>query len=131
MRSKSMKIRDRLPIYYIAAASLYAIAGMGMGLYMHLTHYKRPVPFHGHLDSLGWLSLAVVGIVLHIFPWAKEHKLATIQFGLLQAGTALMLFGLPLAILDVTRIPIEVGVFLVPAGYLVFSFIIFSGLRRQ
>ncbi|RVT92955.1 hypothetical protein [Sphingomonas crocodyli] len=126
-----MNFRDKLPIYYIAAASLYAVAGMGLGLYMHLTHWKRPIPFHGHLDSVGWLSLAVVGIVLHIFPWARDHKLALLQFVLLQVGSFLMLGGLPLVILGITNIPVTVGALMVPTGFVVFSVIIISGVFRK
>lgn len=123
-----MSFRERMPLYYIAAASLYAVAGMGLGLYMHLTLWKRPIPFHGHLDSLGWLSLAVVGIVLHIFPWARQHRLAILQFVLLQGGTLLMLGGLPIVIAGFTNVPLTIGAFMVPTGFVVFSLIIISGL---
>lgn len=125
-----MTFREKLPIYYIAASTLYAVAGTGLGLYMHLTLWKRPIPFHGHLDSLGWLSLAVVGIILHIFPWAREHKLASLQFVLLMGGTFLLLGGLPLVIMGLTNIPVTLGAFMVPVGFSVFSFVILSGLFR-
>lgn len=123
-----MSFRDKMPIYYIAAASLYAVAGMGLGLYMHLTLWKRPVPFHGHLDSLGWLSLAVVGLVTHVFPWTREHRLAVVQFVLLQGGTLLMLGGLPIVIAGYTNLPLTLGAGMVPLGFAVFSFIMISGL---
>lgn len=126
-----MTFREKFPVYYIAAASLYAVAGMSLGLYMHLTLWKRPIPFHGHLDSLGWLSLAVVGIVLHIFPWARDHKLAVVQFVLLQGGTFLMLGGLPIVIMGFTNIPLTIGALMVPAGYVVFSFIMVSKALKQ
>lgn len=126
-----MTFRDKLPLYYIAAASLYAFAGMGLGLYMHLTLWKRPIPFHGHLGSVGWLSLAVIGLVLHIFPWAREHKLAVPQFILLQGGTLLMLGGLPIVILGFTNIFLTIGAAMVPTGYFVFSIIMISGLFRK
>lgn len=126
-----MTFRERFPLYYIAAGSLYAIAGMGLGLYMHLTLWKRPIPFHGHLGSVGWLSLAVVGIVLHIYPWAREHRLAVLQFVLLQGGTLLMLGGLPIVIMGFTNIPLTLGAFMVPAGFVVFSIIMFSALFKS
>ena len=125
-----MTFREKLPIYYIAAASLYAVAGMGLGLFMHLTQWKRPVPFHGHLDSLGWLSLAVVGIVLHIYPWARDHKLAVVQFVLMQLGTLLLLGGLPLVFAGLTNISVTLGAVMVPLGFVVFSIVMLSGLRR-
>ena len=126
-----MNFRNKLPIYYIATASLYSVLGMFVGLYQHLSHDKKPIPFHGHLDSLGWLSLALVGVIAQLYAWSREHPLAVVQFILLEAGTFLMLGGLPLAVLHVTSIPVTIGALLVPLGFVVFSIVMLSGLRHQ
>lgn len=125
-----MTFRDRMPYYYVAAGSLYAVAGMMLGLYMHLTAWKRPVPFHGHLDSLGWLSLAVVGIVCHIFPRVRQHKLAVLQFILMQGGTFLLLGGLPVVMLGITNVFVTIGAFMAPLGFVVFAWILVTGLKQ-
>lgn len=127
-----MRLRDRLPVIYVATASLYSVFGMAVGLYQHLSHDKKPIPFHGHLDSLGWLSLAVIGVICQIYPWAREHRLAILQFWLLELGTLLMLGGLPIAVvLQWTRVPVTAGAIMVPIGFVVFSMVMLSGLKAQ
>jgi hypothetical protein len=124
-------LRERMPQFYMAAASIYAVAGMSVGTYMHMTSWKRPVPFHGHLDSLGFLSLAVIGLYFQVFPKAREHALALAVFWLLQIGVLLMLGGLPIAIFGITRVFVNAGTVFVPLGFLLFCCITLSSLFKK
>ncbi|WP_298199827.1 hypothetical protein [Novosphingobium sp.] len=126
-----MNFRDKMPKYYLVASSIYGVLGMGLGAYMHMTSWKRPIPFHGHLDSLGLLTLAVVGLTMQVFPWARRHVLSPLLFVLLQVGTLLMLGGLPIAIFGLTHVLINVGAVMVPVGIVTFSLIMISGLKEN
>jgi hypothetical protein len=122
---------ERLPIWYIASSSVYAVAGMAFGLYQHVAHDHKPVPLHSHLDSLGWLSMAVLGLIMDRYSWVREHNLAAAQFWTTQVGTLLMLGGLPLVYLHITSITVTLGAILVPVGYVLFAVIMMTGLRAQ
>ena len=57
-----------------------AIAGMMLGLSMAMTHNHVQMPVHAHIMVAGWLMSAVFGFFYHLFPVARQNKLATIHF---------------------------------------------------
>ena len=57
-----------------------AIAGMMLGLSMAMTHDHVQMPVHAHIMVAGWLMSAVFGFFYHLFPVARQNKLATIHF---------------------------------------------------
>jgi len=57
-----------------------AIAGMMLGLSMAMSHNHVQMPVHAHIMVAGWLMSAVFGFFYHLFPVARQNKLATIHF---------------------------------------------------
>lgn len=57
-----------------------AIAGMILGLKMAITQDHGQMPVHAHIMVAGWLMSAVFGFFYHLFPVARQNKLATIHF---------------------------------------------------
>ena len=57
-----------------------AIAGMMLGLKMAMTNNHLQMPVHAHIMVAGWLMSAVFGFFYHLFPVARQNKLATIHF---------------------------------------------------
>ena len=57
-----------------------AIAGMMLGLKMAMTNNHVQMPVHAHIMVAGWLMSAVFGFFYHLFPVARQNKLATIHF---------------------------------------------------
>ena len=57
-----------------------AIAGMILGLKMAMTNDHVQMPVHAHIMVAGWLMSAVFGFFYHLFPVARQNKLATIHF---------------------------------------------------
>lgn len=57
-----------------------AIAGMMLGLSMAMSHNHVQMPVHAHIMVAGWLMSAVFGFFYHLFPAARQNKLATIHF---------------------------------------------------
>ena len=57
-----------------------AIAGMMLGLSMAMSHNHIQMPVHAHIMVAGWLMSAVFGFFYHLFPVARQNKLATVHF---------------------------------------------------
>ena len=57
-----------------------ALAGMILGLKMAMTNDHGQMPVHAHIMVAGWLMLAVFGFFYHLFPVARQNKLATVHF---------------------------------------------------
>lgn len=61
-------------------AVVYLVLGAGLGVHMGATQAFAMAPVHAHMLLLGWVSLALVGIVYHLYPAAGTTKLAAIHF---------------------------------------------------
>ncbi len=67
-----------------------AIAGMMLGLKMAMTHDHVQMPVHAHIMVAGWLMSAVFGFFYHLFPVARQNKLATIHFWMHAVGIVVL-----------------------------------------
>jgi cbb3-type cytochrome oxidase subunit 1 len=67
-----------------------AIAGMVLGLKMAMTHDYGQMPVHAHIMVAGWLMSAVFGFFYHLFPVARQNKLATIHFWMHTVGIVVL-----------------------------------------
>ena len=67
-----------------------AIAGLMLGLSMAMTHNHVQMPVHAHIMVAGWLMSAVFGFFYHLFPVARQNKLATIHFWMHAVGIVVL-----------------------------------------
>ena len=67
-----------------------AIAGMMLGLKMAMTNDHGQMPVHAHIMVAGWLMSAVFGFFYHLFPGARQNKLATIHFWMHAVGIVVL-----------------------------------------
>jgi len=67
-------------------AVLYWVVAVGWGIYMGATQNFTDVPVHAHLNLLGWVSLALCGIIYANAPHLAETKLAKVHFWLHNLG---------------------------------------------
>lgn len=67
-----------------------AIAGMMLGLKMAMTHDHLQMPVHAHIMVAGWLMSAVFGFFYHLFPAARQNKLATLHFWMHAVGIVVL-----------------------------------------
>ena len=65
---------------FIKIAVVYLLVGTSLGVYMGMKEVFTLAPVHAHLNLLGWVSLALIGIVYHLYPAAGETRLARIHF---------------------------------------------------
>jgi cbb3-type cytochrome oxidase subunit 1 len=73
-------------IIWIKAAVVYFMMGVGLGIYMGASGDHILIPVHAHFNLLGWVSLALIGLIYRQFPVAGSNRLATVQFWLHNAG---------------------------------------------
>ncbi len=51
---------------FLKIAVVYFVIGAVVGLYMGITATFTQAPVHAHLNLLGWVSLAVIGLIYHV-----------------------------------------------------------------
>jgi cbb3-type cytochrome oxidase subunit 1 len=59
---------------------VFAIAGMMLGLSMAMSNDHLEMPVHAHTMVAGWLMSAIFGFFYHLFPAARENRLANLHF---------------------------------------------------
>lgn len=83
-------------ILFIRAAVIYLFIGVGIGIYMAACHCFEQRDAHAHANLLGWVSLAISGLLYRSIPVLEEHKLAKVHFWMHNLGLPVMLIGLVL-----------------------------------
>lgn len=79
---------------WIVIALAYFVLAIGLGLAMAASHDFRLKGLHVHLNMLGWVSMALMGVIYRLFPHAAASRLATWHFALYQAALPVMMVGL-------------------------------------
>jgi cbb3-type cytochrome oxidase subunit 1 len=85
-------------LWFIRIAVVYLFAGALLGLVMGITQRFTLVPVHAHVLILGWASLALAGVVYHLYPAASRTRLARLHFWLHNAGLPVFMIGLGLVL---------------------------------
>ncbi len=71
---------------FLKIAVVYLLIGALLGLGMGIAQNFALIPVHAHLLLLGWASLALAGVVYHLYPAASTTRLARIHFWLHNLG---------------------------------------------
>ena len=79
---------------FLKIAVVYLFIGALLGLIMGITQKFALVPVHAHLLLLGWASLALAGLVYHLYPAAATTRLARIHFWLHNLGLPVFMVAL-------------------------------------
>ena len=79
-------------------APLYAVLGMVFGIYMSASGDHTFSPAHGHLNLLGWVTIALYGAFYTLVPEAAASRLAKLQVLLAQIGVIVIVPGIVFAI---------------------------------
>jgi cbb3-type cytochrome oxidase subunit 1 len=87
---------------FLKVASVYFTIGVLAGLIMGILHDFRFTSVHAHVNLLGWVSMALFGLIYHFYPNAANSKLAKTQFWLHNIGVPVMLGGIALQVLGVS-----------------------------
>ena len=79
---------------FLKIAVVYLFIGAVLGLIMGITQKFVLAPVHAHLLLLGWASLALAGIIYHLYPAAAITALAHIHFWVHNLGLPVFMVGL-------------------------------------
>jgi hypothetical protein len=104
-----------LPFYFVAASVIFALAGMGYGMYMAASQDHLLAGAHAHNNLLGWVMMAIFGLYYRAVP-ASVTGLATVHFWVTLVANL---------ILGTTPILAAVGGALETLAMLIFAYIVF------
>jgi cbb3-type cytochrome oxidase subunit 1 len=117
----------RLDIAFLMLASGCLIAGICLGIYMGVKEDFQLVAVHTHINLLGWVSLALFGVIYRNYPRLAASRLARAHFWLAAPGALAFPFGLYLMQAHQIHVVMVVGSLLWLLGALVF-FMAVAGL---
>ncbi|MDQ1000823.1 cbb3-type cytochrome oxidase subunit 1 [Neobacillus niacini] len=118
---------------YLKVATVYFTIGVLAGLTMGIIHDFRFTSVHAHVNLLGWVTMALFGLIYHFYPNAANSKLAKTQFWLHNIGVPVMLGGIALQVLGVSAaLPAAIiGSFAVVIGVILFTVNVFKYVRKD
>ena len=79
---------------YLVWALCYAVAGMGVGIFMAASHNHLQHPTHAHINLVGFVVSLVYAVIHKLWLGDVPRGLATAQFIAHQAGALTMFTGL-------------------------------------
>ncbi len=85
----------------IQISVVYFVISVGLGLYMSIAHAYDLSPVHVHVNLLGWMSLALAGVIYSLYPKLASTKLAKAHFWLHNISLPVMMLGLAFVIKEV------------------------------
>lgn len=125
-----MKIAGKL---YVKISIVYFIVGVLLGLTMGIIHDFRLTSVHAHINLLGWVSMALFGLIYHFYPAAASTALAKIQFWLHNIGVPVMMIAIGIQIWtgETTLLPVAIiGSILVVISVLLFAVNLFKQMDK-
>jgi hypothetical protein len=95
---------------FLKIASVYFTVGVLVGLVMGIIHDFRFTSVHAHINLLGWVSMAISGLIYHFYPQAAKTKLAKAHFWLHNIGLPAMMIGIAVQMLTGSGIALIVTI---------------------
>lgn len=114
-----------LPFWFIALGTLFALAGMVLGLYMGMSEDHSFIDAHAHNNLIGYVTMIVYGVYYRLVPAAASRRLAVVHFWVALAGA--LTFGPSLAALVYgIAWAIPIASLVVVAGMLIFAWTVWT-----
>jgi hypothetical protein len=116
---------------FLLSAIAAGVVGMSMGIYMGVSQDHSLAHVHAHVNLLGWVSLALYGLVYQAAPALAAGRLPQVQFWLSVLGPLAMCGGLAARGEGIEGMfPLIGGGALVTAGGMAAFAAIVAGARR-
>lgn len=119
---------------YLKIASVYFTIGVLAGITMGIIHDFRLTSVHAHVNLLGWVSMALFGLIYHFYPKAANSKLAKTQFWLHNIGLPVMMGGIATQILTGSNaaLPVAIiGSIILVVGVILFMINLFKHIDKD
>jgi len=117
----------------LRASVLFALVGMGLGLYMGVSQDLRLAPVHAHINLLGFVALFLAGVYYRLTPEAAALRLAKLHVGVALCGACFFPVALALVTLGDSQEfgPVAgAGGAIVIAGMALFAIVVFRTSGR-
>lgn len=117
---------------YLKLAAVYFSVGVLLGMVMGIIHDFSLTSVHAHFNLLGWVSMALFGLIYLFYPNASQTKLAKTHFWLHNIGLPIMQISIALQILteNMVFLPLTiVSSLLVVIGVILFTINLFKQIR--
>lgn len=89
---------NRVDRYFLLLSAACLIAGVSLGIGMGIAHDFQFAPVHAHINLLGFVSLAVFGIVYKLYPELGRSRLAAAHLAVAAPSAVLFPLGIYLSI---------------------------------
>ena len=90
---------NRLDLQFLVLAALSLIVGVSLGIFMAASHDHQLAPVHAHLNLVGWVSLALFGLVYRAYPELGRRRIAKLHLLLAGSATVLLPAGIAMVLL--------------------------------
>lgn len=109
-------------------AALYFAIGVMLGVTMGASGDHSLFAVHAHINLLGWVSMALFGVIGALHPSMTEGRAAAVQFWTYNLGVPVMLGALTLRLKGFALIEPLIGVasILIGVSVLLFAWLVFS-----
>lgn len=108
---------------FLQIAVVYLFIGAGLGIWMGIAENFALVPVHAHLLLLGWVTLALAGVIYHLHPQAAATRLAKLHFWIHNLALPVFMCGLGLFLTGRTSQP---GIAVVAALFVLLALGVFA-----
>jgi cbb3-type cytochrome oxidase subunit 1 len=119
-------------IKFIKISVVYFVIGVLLGMYMSMTQKFDFTPVHVHINLLGWMSMALAGLIYCVFPSAAETTMAKVHFWLHNISLPIMMIGLAFLVSGVTKAEpaVATGGTLMVLGVIVFAINVLRNIKK-
>jgi hypothetical protein len=126
-----MSMFQATPANWLRWAVLYLVVGVTLGNYMGMTSDFSLGGVHAHLNLLGWVSMALAGLIYRAWPAAGQTVLARAHFWIHLAFLPVMMVALGYYLRGVTAVEPMLGLaaLAVGIGWLLFAVNLFRTVR--
>jgi len=113
-----------IPYYFIGVAVIFALIGMGYGMYMAASQDHLLAGAHAHNNLMGWVTMAIFGLYYRAVPQAVT-SLATLHFWVTLVANLIFPIGIAIAILGMTPALAAIGGILEIISMLIFAYTVY------
>ena len=114
-------------------AAVYFAVGVMLGVAMGASGDHSLFPVHAHINLLGWVSMALFGLIGTVYPSITEGRVAAAQFWMHNVGVPVMLVALTLRIKGFQSAEPLIGVASIAVGcsVLLFAWLVFARIGAR
>lgn len=122
-----------LPYRFFLLGVLFALTGMGLGLYMGISEDFTLTGAHAHINLVGWATHFLFGLYYRVEPANAKGRLPEVHFACAALGGILLPTGIIGVLTDRATLAVVVipGALLTIASMLLFLAVVLRGWRMQ